>query len=317
MLAKYNMELKKMTFKYLSIILLIPILSINLIGEPMKMKVNADNVNLRAGADSNKEVVRQASYDDILYAAGKDKSGKWFRVLPPKGTKLYVYEKLIQDGKVSVKKLNVRSGPGINYTKMGEVLRGETISVIDQRNEWLAIVPPENCYLWISVDYLEPIVDKKPVPVKKTPTKAKKTSTQSKTKTVKPPAPVNRSFAGKISSEQSTAGTTSSYATQKTKASKIPATLASKKLQDRPQGLYVKGYEGTLRKGSMFVSSPARFYLIKYDPNDRMIKICYILGNGEQLENLLGKTIIVSGECYWIDGYSTPVVIPKQITKAK
>jgi len=305
-----------MNFKYFSIIILVSLISINLVGEPMKMKVNADNVNLRAGADSNKEVVSQVCYDDILYAAGKDESGKWFRVLPPKGTKLYVYEKLIQNGKVSVKKLNVRSGPGINYTKMGEILKDQEIKVINRRNEWIAIEPPENCYLWISTDYLEPIVVKKVAPVKKavTPTKV---ASPKKTKTAKPPAPINRSFAGKISNNPTTTATTSSYSTQKTQPSKIPASLASKKLQSRPQGLYAKGYEGVLRKGSMFVSSPSRFYLIQYDPNDRIIKICYVLGNGEQLENLLGKSIIVSGECYWLDGYSTPVVIPKQITKSK
>jgi len=303
-----------MNFKCFSIIALVSLISINLIGEPMKMKVNGDNVNLRAGADSNKEVVCQASYDDILYAAGKDESGKWFRVLPPKGTKLYVYEKLIQDGKVSVKTLNVRSGPGINYTKMGEVLRGQDVKVIDQRNEWLAIVPPDNCYLWISTDYLEPIVVKKVTPVKKVATPTKVASPK-KTKIAKPPAPVNRSFAGKISNSPTIASTTSSYSTQK-QPSKIPASLASKKLQSKPQGLYAKGYEGTLKKGSMFVSSPSRYYLMQYDPNDRMIKICYVLGNSEQLENLLGKSIIVSGDCYWLDGYSTPVVIPKQITKS-
>jgi len=304
-----------MKFKYFLMITLVSLFSINLIGEPMKMKVNADNVNLRAGADSNKEVVSQVSYDDILYTAGKDESGKWFRVLPPKGTKLYVYEKLIQDGKVSVKTLNVRSGPGINYTKMGEVLRGQDLKVIDQRNEWLAIEPPESCYLWISTDYLEPIVVKKVAPVKKE-VAATKAPDPKKTKIVKPPAPVNRSFAEKISNSPTTAETTSSYSTQQ-EPSKIPASLASNKLQSRPQGLYVKGYDGTLKKGSMFVSSPSRFYLMQYDPNDRMIKICYILGNSEQLDNLLGKSIIVSGDCYWLDGYSTPVVIPKQITKSK
>jgi uncharacterized protein YgiM (DUF1202 family) len=301
-----------MNFKYFSIILLGSLISINLIGEPMKMKVNADNVNLRAGADSNKEVVSQVSYDDILYTAGKDESGKWFRVLPPKGTKLYVHEKCIQDGKVRVSKLNVRSGPGINYTTTGDILRGQDVKVIERKNEWLAIEPPENCYLWISTDYLEPIVVKKTISVEKKGTSTKKTIAK-KTTTAKPPAPVNRSFTGKISHSSTT---TSSYSTQKTQPSKIPASLASKKLQSRPQGLYAKGYKGMLRKGSMFVSSPSRYYLMQYDPNDRMIKICYVLGNSEQLENLLGKSIIVSGDCYWLDGYSTPVVIPKQITKS-
>ncbi len=302
-----------MNFKYFAIIILVS--TISLIGEPMKMKVNADNVNLRAGADANKEVVGQVSYDDILYTAGKDESGKWFRVLPPKGTKFYVYEKLIQDGKVSVKTLNVRSGPGINYTKMGEVIRGQDIKVIEQRNEWLAIEPPENSYLWISTDYLEPIVVKKVEPVKKEVAKTKPPEPK-KITPAKPPAPVNRSFAGKIGHSPTTTSTASSYSAQKTQPSKIPASLAFKKLQQRPQGIYVKGYEGTLRKGSMFVSSPSRYYLMQYDPNDRIVKICYVLGNSDQLENLLGKSIIVSGDCYWLDGYSTPVVIPKQITKS-
>ena len=302
----------KQKLKYITIAVLASTLATTLVGEPMKMKVNADNVNLRAGADSHKEVIKQASYDDILYATGKDESGKWYRVLPPQGTKLYVLEELIKDGKVSVKTLNVRSGPGINYTKMTKVLRGQTVNIIEKRNEWLAITPPENSYLWISVDYLEPVVVKKIVPVKKNIV-AKKIPP----KTVKPPPPTNRSFAGQINPGQTTTSTSYKPSTRSTKASKIPSAIASKKLQSRPQGIYMKGYEGFLKKGSMFVSSPSRYYLMQYNPNDRVIKICYILGNSEQLENLLGKSLVVSGECYWLDGYSTPVVIPKQITKSK
>ncbi|MDA3799046.1 MAG: SH3 domain-containing protein [Kiritimatiellae bacterium] len=301
--------------KYISIAVLASMLATTVVGEPMKMKVNADNVNIRAGADSNKEVIAQASYDDILYTAGKDESGKWYRILPPQGTKLYVHKEFIKDNKVLVKKLNVRSGPGINYTTITAIPRGQSVNVIEQRNDWLAITPPENSYLWISVDYLEPVVVAKPAPVKKEPVVAKKTPAP--IKTVKPPPPVNRSFAGQINPGQTTSGTSYKSEIQPTRASKIPSAIASKKLQSRPQGVYMKGYEGVLKKGSMFVSSPSRYYLMQYDPNDRVIKTCYVLGNSEQLENLLGKSLVISGECYWLDGYSTPVVIPKQITKSK
>ena len=118
------------------------------------LKVTGDNVNLRAIADGESEVVSQVSRGAILYA-DKFEGGNWVEILVPVDVAVWVYADLVRDDIVAVSKLSVRSGPGINYRTIGMLLKGEKVISHGILNGWLKITAPTNCRVWISSKYVE------------------------------------------------------------------------------------------------------------------------------------------------------------------
>ena len=53
------------------------------------------------------------------------------------------------------KKLNVRNGPGENYSVLGLVFRGETLKELGNKGEWLKVEAPTNAYGFIAAQYLK------------------------------------------------------------------------------------------------------------------------------------------------------------------
>ncbi|MEM4188747.1 MAG: SH3 domain-containing protein [Candidatus Hadarchaeum sp.] len=60
-------------------------------------------------------------------------------------------------GTVLAWRLNVRSGPGITHTKIGQLRRGQVIEILDIRNGWLRIRFPEapQAEAWVSANYVK------------------------------------------------------------------------------------------------------------------------------------------------------------------
>ena len=121
----------------------------------LPVRVTGSRVNLRAKPGLNFEVVGQSERDAILLA--KTFQTEWVEVIPPSGTKAYVYSAMVRDNLVAVDELNVRSGPGINYSPIGRLKRNMLVVVTGSfGDEWLEIDAPADCSLWVSADYVEP-----------------------------------------------------------------------------------------------------------------------------------------------------------------
>ena len=118
------------------------------------LTVTGDNVNLRAIADGESEVVAQVSHGDILHA-DKFIAGDWVGVAVPSGVAVWVYAELVRDDVVAVSKLSVRSGPGITYRTVGMLLKGDKVVSHGTLNGWMKIDAPANCRVWISSKYVE------------------------------------------------------------------------------------------------------------------------------------------------------------------
>ncbi len=121
------------------------------------LKVTGDNVNLRAIADGESEVVSQVSCGTILHADKYLDDSDWIGVAVPAGVAVWVYAELVRDDVVAVSKLSVRSGPGINYRTVGMLLKGTKVRSHGTLNGWLKISAPASCRVWISRKYVEPV----------------------------------------------------------------------------------------------------------------------------------------------------------------
>ena len=90
--------------------------------------------------------------------SGPEEPSAWAKILLPTNTHVWVHTSFINPAtKVVVpRKLNVRSGPGENFSVLGMFLRGET--VVDAggaKGSWLEIQPPTNAYAFVAAQYLK------------------------------------------------------------------------------------------------------------------------------------------------------------------
>lgn len=264
-----------------------------------RVKVIGQRVNLRTKADPQAEVVGQISDGEFLNA--RSFQDDWVEVAPPDSVELWVHREFIKDNQVMVPKLYVRGGPGINYTVVGTLLRGETITPKGDFGEWIKIVPPAVCSLWVNRSYVQVL---QPEKVKQVP--AQKSPADPLVKVggggeapdiytppvvaVLPKAPVAQPV-------------------QQQTATNPPSDLALIPLAG--QGRVVQR-DGVLRLSGLVWGRPSRFRLVRYE-GSRIEMICYVRGNSGQMNALLGQRLLIRGREYWVQGVKYPVVMPDEI----
>ncbi len=110
---------------------------------PGPATVSADHVNLRGQAGLKGEVVGHVQKGDTVNVISeitldKPKAGEpaqWAKIALPSGTKVWVDSKFIDasNNVVSAKKLNLRGGPGENYSVLGVIEKGASITARDDQ----------------------------------------------------------------------------------------------------------------------------------------------------------------------------------------
>jgi uncharacterized protein YgiM (DUF1202 family) len=61
---------------------------------------------------------------------------------------------------ITADNVNIRSGPGTNYYRCGQLNRGSRVNVVASKHSWSHIVPPEGSFSWISKQYVSIDPDK-------------------------------------------------------------------------------------------------------------------------------------------------------------
>lgn len=278
----------------LPVVLLVPISG----GVAAEVRVAAEHLNLRAAPHAEAEVVGQVARGDILTAG--ETQGDWLQVVPPPTVVLWVYSELIRDGEAAASKVLVRAGPGINYRDVGQLAKGDKVTVkgASASGEWLRIVPPPGCALWISGKYVEPVGSR-----------AK----------IEPAAPVPGAPAGRP--PKAHAGVSADKPNEKpvpaedrgTRSIEPPPGLGSARLADRAGQGQTAQYEGVLGGSGFVWRRPTPYRLIQTDTKGHIVSACYVLGDEPYLSTLKGKTLLVYGREYWVQGVQYPVVAAEQI----
>ena len=109
------------------------------------VNISSGNLNVRRSASSSSAIV--SSLKKHTFVALVSKSGLWWHVEYEKGKFGYVHGDYIttMSGKpmtvsISSGYLNVRSGPSTDYSKTGNLVKGETVIVLSQTGEWRRIL---------------------------------------------------------------------------------------------------------------------------------------------------------------------------------
>ncbi|MGN0845595.1 MAG: hypothetical protein ACI4QT_10315 [Kiritimatiellia bacterium] len=127
----------------------------------VEVMVTADRVNLRAAPNGNAEVIGQVMYEERLELKG-DLSEPWVKVGIPARFHVWMYSKLIRNGKVVVNSALVRAGAGLNYNVVGEIERGTLLEERGTFGDWTKLAPLPQCFAYITNCYVAAVASDAP-----------------------------------------------------------------------------------------------------------------------------------------------------------
>jgi hypothetical protein len=151
-------------------------------GEEMAV-VKEAHVNVRGQPSLAGEVITQLQKGEKVVvleevAASKAKTNapaKWARIKLPGNTPVWVYAPYLDPATKSVKvsRLNLRAGPGENYSVVGRLQRGATVTEIRRVEDWMEVETPPGAYGFVAAELLSKgAPETAPAVAKNEPTKA-------------------------------------------------------------------------------------------------------------------------------------------------
>ncbi|HWC60168.1 MAG TPA: SH3 domain-containing protein, partial [Verrucomicrobiae bacterium] len=258
--------------------------------------VDANHVNIRSKAGLVGEVLTHVTngepvtvIEEIhLKKSGPDEPSAWAKILLPPETHVWVKSSLLDSNNaVSVKKVNLRAGPGENYGVLGTVNKGDVVQVMDTKGEWTQIQAPTNAYAFMAAQYLKQeeggtgaTVAANPTPTPETPMT---TTTMPEMPTVA--APPTEAVTGGSTTEGATAPTTAMPT--------MPDTTMTPAVQEPPPPRIVE-HEGVVR-GTFSIQAPSKYELVAPDTK-QPINYLYTTSTNLDLSRYKGMHIIVTGE---------------------
>ncbi|MFR8871192.1 SH3 domain-containing protein [Paraclostridium sordellii] len=139
------------------------------------VNVNALELNVRTGPSTNYPAITQVKRYDLLNVVAKNIDNGWLKIQFKDGSTGWISDRYVTiatndtvnitnkdihvaDGsaQVTVSELNVRSGPGTNYSVISQVKKGNILAVIavNTSNNWLKIQFKDGTTGWVSGKYV-------------------------------------------------------------------------------------------------------------------------------------------------------------------
>ncbi|MFN0068986.1 MAG: SH3 domain-containing protein [Limisphaerales bacterium] len=124
-----------------------------------------DAVNIRARATLEGEVIGQLRRGDEVRARGEvavtnappGEPALWYIIELPDSVKLWVHGGFLDPatGSLKVRRLNVRAGPGEEFSVVGRIEQGTEVREVARQEEWIQIAPPPGILGFVAGPYLE------------------------------------------------------------------------------------------------------------------------------------------------------------------
>jgi hypothetical protein len=127
--------------------------------------VKKNRVNVRAKAVPTSEVITQLKKGETVIVLEeitpkKRKRGEpatWAKIQLPPNTPVWVYGPYVETNNhtVNIKRLNLRAGPGENFSVIGRLERGTEVKEIRTDGNWMEIEAPTNAFAFVAAEMLE------------------------------------------------------------------------------------------------------------------------------------------------------------------
>src|SRR6185437_1026118 len=122
------------------------------------------NVNIRGQARINSEVVGHLQKGEVVTVLEEvtlshpktDEPSKWAKITLPANMKVWANTSFLDktNSTVSARKLNLRTGPGENYSVIGLLHKGDAVKTVKAKGDWTQIEAPTNCYAFVAAHLL-------------------------------------------------------------------------------------------------------------------------------------------------------------------
>jgi len=130
---------------------------------PKPGTVSADRVNVRARASLIGERETQLRKGDKVSVLAKvtvapprkNEPVDWLRIVMPAAGQTWVYLGFVEEGKVTVKKLNVRAGDGERFSIVGRLAKGDVVKEKRTAGDWIEIEHPPGAYAYIAAKFID------------------------------------------------------------------------------------------------------------------------------------------------------------------
>ena len=128
-------------------------------------EVTVSNLIVRGQAGLKGEVVAHVFKGDAVtvlsqinldkHAAGEP--AQWAKIALPSTVHVWLNGKFIDASTkvVSAKKLNLRAGPGENFSVVGLLEKGAPVNEVETKGDWIKIEAPTNAYAFVAAMYLK------------------------------------------------------------------------------------------------------------------------------------------------------------------
>jgi len=281
----------------------IPNISVPL--KPGAATVSAKRVNVRGQATTRSEVVGHLTNGQpvtvieeiVRNNAKEDEPSVWAKIALPEGTHLWASSQFVDatNKTVKVKKLNLRTGPGENYSVAGLLLKGDVVKDISAKDGWLEVETPANSFAYVAAAYLRQeaaggetavaagtVIPPSPVtPIEPAPVVPTATNTVADSTIVAPPPtdtpvvpvpPVTNPDVGVLK----------------------PAPVAKPVVSKEPPVPRIVEREGVVRR-TFSIQAPSTFALVNSDTG-KTVNYLYTNAKNLDLARYKGLRIIVTGE---------------------
>jgi uncharacterized protein YgiM (DUF1202 family) len=269
----------------------------------------ANHVNVRGQAKLKSEIVTHLTkgqqvtvLEEVqLKHSGPDEPSAWAKILLPTNATVWVNTSFIDPTAKTVKpkKLNVRSGPGENYSVLGALKQGDAVKDISTKGDWTQIEAPPDAYAFVAAQFLKE-GEAAPIIAAATPTTPEPTTpaptTPTTPETTKPETPIVTTPTEPTPGTTTPTPTTPPPATEPAPATPTePSTNATPTVaENEPPPKRIVQREGIVR-GTFSIQAPTKFELISPD-NHKAINYLSSDSPDLDLSRYKGLRIIVTGE---------------------
>jgi uncharacterized protein YgiM (DUF1202 family) len=264
----------------------------------------ANNVNVRGQAKLNSEVVGKLMkgqpvtvLEEVqLKNSGPDEPSAWAKILLPTNTLVWINTTFVNSANKTVraKKLNVRSGPGENYSVLGSLKEGDTIKELSMQNDWVQIEAPTDAYAFVAAQFLKQ-GEPPTIAANTATTTPEATPTATPTTVTEPPIATTPT---EPTTTATTPPTTPPPATEPAPVTTEPSTTTTNTTpvveDNEPPPKRIVQREGIVRS-TFSIQAPTKFELISPD-NHKTINYLSSDSPDLDLSRYKGLRIIITGE---------------------
>jgi uncharacterized protein YgiM (DUF1202 family) len=270
--------------------------------------VDANNVNVRGQAKLTSDIVTRLTKGQSVTVieeitrnnSGPNEPSAWAKIVLPSNAHVYINTSFIDPATKTVKpkKLNLRSGPGENYSVLGVLVQGDAVKQVETKGAWTQIEAPANAYAFVAAQYLKqeapaPPVAPPPVAVVTPPTPPPTITQIPETAPIAPPStlPATPPVATML---PETPAPPAAVPDTNVGAEAPAVTTTPEPVVEGPPPKRIVQREGLVR-GTTSIQAPSKFELISVDTR-RTIDYLYTSSPNLDLRRYKGLRIIVTGE---------------------